>query len=881
MTRLHEHEPPRFSAWLLAVLAPSERREVLLGDFEEGFAEMVDYLGAARARRWYRVQVWRSIPALLFQSMYWGVVMLKSYLKTAFRNLTKHKGHAFINIGGLATGMACCLLVVLFIRNEWTYDRFHERADRLYRAWVLEDYGEDQRFFNTVTPFPLGPALAQAYPEVEAYVRVVRTSNLVRHGATSISETIHLVDPDFFEVFDFPLVAGEPSAVFKELNTVVLSERFAARYFADADPVGQTLAMEVGDRFEDFVVTGVAEDVPTNSSIQFDVLVPFEKGTGWQWGERAQEAWFNVTPETYIALRADAEVTALEAKFPDLVAGVLGDRVEPGQYTIGLQPMTGIHLDPDMPLGIATVSDPSYSYILGAIALFVLLIACINFMTLSIGRSAGRALEVGVRKVMGADRGQLMRQFWGEALLMTGLALVIGLALARAFLPLFNDLAGQQLALRLDASLFVAVAALLAVVGLASGGYPALVLSRFRPVEVLKGSLRVSGDASLLRRTLVVVQFSLSIFLIASTLLMRDQLHYLQTRSLGFDKEQVVVVPTNLQPDDGMPLAERFRNELEGRPGIVSVAAARYTFAAGSWLNAGYYSDGGAYRFFNINVVDHDYVSTLGLEIVQGRDFSREITADQAQAVLVNEAFVAEYGWEDPLAAHIPGDFGDHQIIGVVRDFNYASLHTEVEPLALVLDLDALYQGIADVNSGQARTPKILVRIRPDDLPATVALLERTWNTASPGQAFSYSFLDEAVDSQYRQEERLGQMVGIASMLSILIACLGVFGLAALSVARRTKEIGVRKVMGASIPQIVVLLSRDFTVLILIAFALAVPATYLFMDPWLADFAYRVGIGPVPFLLSGMAALVIAWLTVGYQSIRAALANPVKALRYE
>ena len=814
--------------------------------------------------------------------------MLKNYLKIAFRNLKKDKVHAFINVSGLAVGLACCLLIMLFVRNEWSYDRFHERSDDLYRAWVLEDYGENEEFFNTVTPIILAPTLAETFPEIEHTVRIATNNDQVQRGETTLTETKLLVDPNFFEVFDFRLLRGDPARLFPNPNSVVLTPEVAMRYFGQDDPMGQTLSIRLGADFEDYVVTGIAEAPPLNSSIQFTMVMPFPEGDVL-FSENAQRSWFNVFVETYVLLRDDVEAQALEAKLPAMVRQVLADRVEEGQYTIGLQPMTEIHLDTSFPVGIAPINDPVYSYILAAIALAVLLIACINFMTLSIGRSASRALEVGVRKAIGASRRNLMYQFWGEALLTTVLALILGVALAEAFRPLFNTLAGIPLAFTFDAGMVLFLATLTLLIGLVAGSYPAAVLSGFRPVEVLTGKLRLGGDTSLLRRGLVVAQFAGSIFLIASTLFMTRQLDYLRTKNLGFDKEQVVVLRTSNAGgqgllrliEDGQRTTELLRNELASNPAIVDMTASCFAFGQG-WAGVGYDADDGTYRNFSLNIIDEDYLPTHGMELVAGRNFSRENPSDAVRGIIVNETFVAEYGWEDPIGQRLPGpSFEDHEIIGVVRDFNYESLHGMVEPLAMVVNPRVVLRGVSNVGFPVSPTPKIAVRIKPDDIRGTLAALEQAWMRIAPDQPYNYAFLDEAVGMQYQQDERLGEIFRIASLLAIVIACLGLFGLAALAVARRTKEIGVRKVLGASAPSLALLLSKDFAKLVLVAFVLAAPAAYLWMNWWLQNFAYRISPDVGTFALAGLLALAIALLTVSYQALKAALANPVDSLRYE
>ncbi len=807
--------------------------------------------------------------------------MIKNYLTLAFRTLWRHKGYAGINIVGLSVGIACSFLILLFVRSEWSYDRFHTNADRLHRAWVREVYDGGQTYFNSVTPLPLGPTLAATYPEVEAFTRVYAFENLVEREGERFTESIQVVDRNFFEVFDFELLEGERSTALAGQNAAVLTERAARRMFGDRDVVGETVSIRIAEAFEPFVVQAVAADPPANSSIQFDVLLPFEVGDGRIWPPQAHQAWFNVRPETYVLLQPGVDAVALEAKLPAMITSVLGDEVSPGQYTVGLQPMTDIHLNPSIPQGIAPVSDPGYSYLLATIAFFVLLIACINFTILAIGRSAQRAMEVGIRKAVGASRAQLMRQFWGETLLLTAITLAAGFGLATLALPLFNDLAGQQLKLVLDGSVAATALGLFLGVGLLSGVYPAYVMSDYRPIQVLKGAVVVGPRGSWLRRGLIAFQFVVSIALIASTLVIRSQLGYMQTRDLGFDREQVVIVETGVPPEEGMPLVERMRNDLAGDPSVVSIGSSRFAMGSGSWMRVGYRTDDESFREFNLNIVDEAYIDAMGMEVVVGRNFTESIPSDQTMGVIVNEAFVAAYGWEDPLNAQLSGDFGPHQIVGVVRDFNYASLHTEVMPLALVLNSEAIMQGVSDVNLGQSRDPKIAIRLRADNVREAMDKLEATWKAIAPGQDFVYSFLDQTLDSQYRQEQELGRLVGIASGLAVFIACLGLFGLVTLSVVRRTKEIGIRKVLGASSPHVVALIASEFVILIGLAFLVATPASWVAMQRWLDGFAYRIDLSAGLFLAAGLLVLAIALVTVSIQAIRAALADPVDSLRYE
>ncbi len=819
--------------------------------------------------------------------------MLHNYITIAFRNLRKYKGFSTINFLGLSVGVACCLLIGEYVRNEWSFDQFHENADQIYRAWVLEDYGEEQRFFNTVTPVPLGPALTRNFPEIERTIRISTFTGRVQKENISFDESIHLVDPAFFEVFNFPLDYGTANPL-SETHNVVLTPETATRYFGEEDPTGQTLSIRIGERDQDFLVTGVTAEVPRNSSIQFTMLVPWRVSLDI-YDDRQRRSWGNVIPETYALLQEGTIASSLEAKFPSLVQQVVG-KFQNGSYTIGLQPMKDIHLNPDFPQGLASVSDPAYSYILSVLALLVLGIACINVVTLSVAGSTSRTLEVGVRKVMGAERGQLMQQFWGESAIMALLAMLGGILFAWLAQPFFNNLAGTDLNLRLETDTLVLLIVLVCVIGLVAGSYPALVLSGFRIVDVFKGTPKAGKGKGRLLQNLIIAQFAFAVFLISSTLIMSRQLEFLQTKNLGFDKEQVVTIPLQGalvtsnkggmrgmgdRIGTGMELAEVFKQALAQQSMIKQAGAASFVPEGTSWLNLGYQADGGQFLKFQMNVIDPDFLETLNMELVAGRNFTEYGTIDANRGIIVNETLVAEYGWEDPIGQRLPGPFGDHEIIGVVRDFHFQSLHTTIEPVVLVMNMEPIMAGIMDITIISSPIPKLFVRIAPGKTVSALATMERIWDRLADGQSFTFSFLDERIDSQYRAEQLLRQLVVVTTLLSIFIASLGLFGLAALTVARRTKEIGIRKVVGASVSGIVLLLSKDFARLILIAFVIVVPVVYLVMDRWLQDFAYRIGIGPGVLILAGTLAMVIALLTVSYQTIKAALTNPVDSLRYE
>lgn len=817
--------------------------------------------------------------------------MIKNYLKIAFRNLLKQRLYSLINIFGLAVGIACCILIGLYVQNELSFDTFHEESDRIYRAWVEERLDDGTMLTNISTPVPLRQALLDNIPEVEAVTYLYDFGNLVRpEGANeALDETIHVVHEDFFRMFDFELLQGDASTVFSGPGSVVLTREAATRFFGEENPMQKTLSIRVGSEFREFIVTGLIESPPANSSIQHDILIP-DQNIEHLLSEQARQSWFQIYGYTMIMLREGVDPASLEEKMAGMMQGILGEEMyAETDYTVNLQPMSDIYLSTDLP----SDGDPVYSWILGAIALLILLIACVNFMTLSISKSASRAREVGIRKTVGALRQHLMYQFWGEALLLTVLALGLGITVAEMLLPMFNDLSGTTLQLQFTWQTAGVMGGAAILVSLIAGIYPALILSGFRPVEVLKGRLKLSADKSLFRQSMVVIQFALSIALITGTFIVQKQLSYVSGKDLGFEKEQVVVLESGFSTGPQVGLIEVMENGVNrknmlwteaGRvDGVESITSSTFTpVQTAGWFNLGFSDDQNERHSFHGNIVDADFIPTLGIEIVQGRNFSAENPSDELRAMIVNEAMVEYFGWENPIGQRLPGsEFDDHEIIGVVENFHFESLHTPVEPLAMAISPAMLFSGINNMSLSNSPTPRYSIKLNSEDLPATMAGIREVWEGIAPGTPFDFTFVDEALDRQYRQEQRLGQIVTAGSILAIIIACLGLFGLASLMVVRRTKEIGVRKVLGASSKGIVLLVNREFTRLVLISFLIGAPLSWYFMRQWLQNFSYRTEIGIGLFLLAGALSVLIAWVTVSYQSWKATRVNPVDSLRSE
>ncbi|MEQ9103325.1 MAG: FtsX-like permease family protein [Rhodothermales bacterium] len=806
--------------------------------------------------------------------------MLYHYIQTAIRSIRRHPGYAFINIAGLSVAVCVALLLLLFTRTELSYDRFHDNADRTYRVSVMEDWGPDQQFFNTTTPLRIGPTVLEQIPDVEAWVRYDRWRTRVISGDDLFDESLFMVDPSFHDVFDFEVLEGDPDTMFDEPTAVVLTETARERWLGTETALGATLQMDIGDGLREFTVTGVLANPPIESSLQFTGLLSYRLGEMILPPGR-QDAWFNVGPETYAVLGEGVTAEQVESDMAAIITQN-GVGAEQGiEYILGLQPITDIHLNPEYPVGHGRVSNPVYVQLMAALALLLLVVASINFVTLSIGRSLGRAREVGVRKAIGAGRGQLMRQYWGESLVHTGLALIFGIGLAELMSPAFEALSGQPVLLRADLSTVALALGVYAVIGLAAGLYPAILLSGMQPVRALRGSAGSVGATGRVRKTLVVAQFAFTILLLAGTSVVQRQLDFIQKADLGYEGDQVVYVSVDLPSGETFELAERIRTAAASDPGIQSVASSLITFGEAGWGRAGYTATDGSYRRFYVNIVDHAFVPTLGLRMAEGRNFSLDQPADFATGLLVNQAFVDAYGWVEPLQAQLPGNWPEHRILGVVEDFHYASLHSRIEPAVMAMSSDLLFAGIEDFDFPGAMRGNIVFRLDGADRREGMARLETLWARAAPDLPFNYQHLDANLEAQYEQEQRVARITGLGSLLAVLIAGLGLLGLAALAVARRTKEIGIRRVLGASAMGIVGLFTAEFSRLVTVAFLVAVPVTWWATDRWLETFAYRTTVGISPFLLAGAVAFGIMLAAVAARTGKAAMAPPVTSLRNE
>jgi putative ABC transport system permease protein len=811
--------------------------------------------------------------------------MLKNYLRIALRNLRKHKGYSFINIAGLAVGMACALFILLAVQDELSFDRFHANAATLYRVEQDQEGGQG-KFHVNVTPFPMGPVLKAEIPEIKDSVRFAFTGALlVRYGENAFFERrAAAVDPQVFQVFTFPLVKGDPATALSQPGSLVLSEEMAKKYFGAADPMGKAVTINTAHAF---TVTGVMKNIPLNSSLIYDIFVPFDfvKTLGLY-----NDSMGSNNILTFVQLHARSGAAAAAEKITTMVRNrnIYAVRADPEQ-------MKKIQSDPEALRRFENYRGPTFSlmplvdlrlygyfgfnrndlgvkyiYTFGSIALFVLLIACINFMNLATARSANRAREVGLRKVVGAQRKSIIGQFYGESILTAFLAGAAALALVMLLLPAFNSLSGKTLALGalLRAKFLLGLLAVTLFTGIVAGSYPALFLSSFQPVKVLKGAVSGGARSALFRKLLVVFQFGLSILLLIGMGVVARQVDYMRNKKLGYDKEQLIYLPL---------LGETYKSyatlkeQLLRNPRILGVTATHQpptSIGSNGWSADWDGKDPEKRVLIGIGYVDFDYPETLKIEMAAGRSFSREFATDTGGAFLVNEEVPKLMGLDAASAVGKRFKYGvDGTIVGIMKNFHYQSVRNAIEPLAVRINPAAFRFAV--------------VRLKAGEVPASLEDVKQTWRRIYPQYPIEYRFFDEDFGRMFQGDERMGRLLKVFAGMAVIIACLGLFGLASYTAEQRNKEIGVRKVLGASAPGIVLLLSKEFAKWVLIANVLAWPVAYLLMRNWLKGFAYRSTIAWWLFVLAGGGALAIALLTVSLQAFRAAQNDPVKSLKYE
>ncbi|MFT3911706.1 MAG: ABC transporter permease [Ferruginibacter sp.] len=797
--------------------------------------------------------------------------MIKNYFKIALRNLARNKVYSFINIAGLSIGLCCAILILLYVKDEVSFDQFHNNVGSVYRIAKTSKY-EGKEYKDGNTGYLQGPRFSKNIPGIKSFVRVQSGSEDIKKGAEIKSQEVLYVDSSFFSVFNFPLLGGDAKTCLREPNTVVLSEDEAKNQFGTKDAVGKLLMLKVDSAFVPYKVTAVAKRCPQNSSIQFAILLPFKESAE---DAKNNENWFNTFLNTFVVLddHVDPKTVATQMQrfyvkdateaFKAMIAKYGG---EPNMDVYILQPYTDMHMSTDLPAqnGLQNASNPMYAYILSGIALFVLLIACINFVNLTIARSVKRSKEIGIRKVIGSNRKQLIFQFLGESFLLCSIAFIFAIVLTQLILPVFSDLANKKLAISylFDAKLVAAYVGLFLLTSLLAGFYPALILSGYKPVETLYRRFNLKGK-SYLQKSLVVLQFTLASFLIIGTFAVYAQFNFLTNMSLGYDDTDLVIVNKD-EMKHGQAAA--FKSELLKNPSIIDVAPKN----GGQWFTMAKLGNDSSISF-NYETIDESFIPELKIPIIQGRNFSKTSPSDSSNSVLVNESFVKKAGWKDPIGQIVNFFYNNeiYHVIGVVKDYHYASLSsTKIGPQLFTMRNNNSYG-------------TVYIKIKPNTATASLKAIQATFKQWFPLSPYSYVFKNDANFKQYEAVQKWKQIILFGAILTIFISCIGLFGLTVLSAEKRTKEIGIRKVLGASINSIVTTLSKDFLKLVILSLIISIPIGYLAANKWLENYPYRITLSWSLFIIAAILVIAIALFTVSFQAIKAAIANPVKSLRTE
>jgi putative ABC transport system permease protein len=872
----------KLTRFFLTLIADEHMRETILEDMEDSYACNQERKGPFLAGMAWLFNLLLIMMTFALKSIIWRTIMFKNYMKITMRNMRRHKGYSFINIAGLVLGFTIVILITVYIRYEFSYDRFHENADSVYRVIQKIEETRSGSFWWNATPGLLKSTLLEECPEVENAARLCLWRSFINLRGLFSSEkvndfesNIYLADPEFLEIFSFPLVKGDPKTALNDPFSILLTHEMAEKYFGSEDPVGKVLN---ADKTTDYKITGVLENVPANSHVHFDFLISFSTIYSFPEGREGQvEDWTNHNYITYLQLTKEADPKKVQARMSDIIKSYK----ERFANRFFLDPVTRIHLHSHINLDLEANSDIRIIYLMSAVASFILLIACFNYMNLSTARSALRCKEVGIRKVVGANRKNLIYQFIGESLFLAILALGFALLLVKLILPAFSRFVDRDLHLSLffkDPIIVILTLGITLIVGLLAGSYPALFLSRFRPTHVLRRTFSSDSRKSFrIRNFLVVFQFTISIGLIICTFIIHSQLDYIKKKDLGFKKDHIVVVRMQDQRlrQNYEPLLEAFKQQSK----ILDVTVCEnlpYAISGGGGCEWEGQEPDVKYPSFYNAFVGYNFLDFYGIELVAGRNFSKLHLTDD-KAYIVNETAVKAMGMENPVGKRFKEVWkGWGTIIGVVKDFHFASLKQEVKPMVMSL----IYKGDEDYMNTYATVNYFTLRIDSEDVPGSLQRIEAIYKKFTD-YPFSFSFLDERIDRMYRSEQKLGQSFITFSMIALFIACLGLFGLASFTAEQKTKEIGIRRILGASIPGVVVLQIRVFFKWLIFSSLIACPLAYIIMSRWMQDFAYRADIRFWFFAAAPLVAALIALFTVSFQSVKAAVADPVDSLRYE
>ncbi len=872
-------KPPFFAEWILNRISDTSEKNSIIGDFNEIYFDIAGENGVLKAKLWYWWQLFVSVPSFMKWITLGSFAMFKNYLKIVLRNMNKNKVYTMLNISGLTIGLTVFILVSLYIQFELSFDRHHEKAGKIFRV-VQKNTGNvaGETSISATTPPAFAPALRNEFPEVVSSTAIGPMENLlISYGEKSFQEpVVHFAGPETFDIFTIPFISGDPATALLNPNSIVISRRTAEKYFGEENPVGKVLTLK--EEYE-YLVTGLIKNMPDNSHFIMDIIVPFRNFFDFKFGKSSLNSWADYSSfYTYFLLEENTGPVDLEKKLPALLNKYKyssSSISEKDKDIYLLEPLTSIYLYSSAGSGIGTQTDIKYIYLFSLTAFLILIIACVNYMNLATARSVQRCKEVGLRKVVGANRGQLVRQFLGESLIFALFALAVSIIAAQMLLPAFNSFFERQLSLDLFSNYQIVTVILSAVIftGLFAGIYPAFYITSLKPAEVLKGSFNKSTKGSMLRNILVTAQFSAAVLLIIVTLVVKDQLNFIKNKDMGYEKDRIMVIHVG---DKGTRKnfhnnLETIKAELKRNPAVISVAGSKrlphnVDFNPLNRMLPGKEPESyvPAYGVWG----DQDFISLYGMDIVEGRNFSMEYTSDLEGAILINETAAKLCKWDSPIGRELTY-WGNRtgRIVGIVKDFHFQPLHKPIRPLCIYYEPESF-----DYMS---------LKLNTDNMSETIAFIGKTIKKFSPGHPFEYHFFDDVFNKIYQTEQKIGSIFSVFATLSIIVACLGLFGLSLFTAEQKTKEIGIRKVLGASVSDIVISLSKEFTKLVLLGNLIAVPAAWYIMNEWLGNFAYRTDLSIFLFITACIISFLVALLTVSYQALKAAAANPVKSLKYE
>lgn len=885
--------PPKWADRFLEFYCRQEFLEEIQGDAYEIFEQQVATNKVRKAKLQYVWNVlrffrWSNLKATN-RSNFTQFTMVKNNFKIAYRNLIRNRFYTAINLTGISLGIACFILTFLYVQEELSFDKFHSKASNIYRVWVHEIY-DNEEYTDGVVPVILGQTIKQDFPEITETIQMRDgLAHYISKEQEKLDFTYYMVGKGFLQTFDFKLLVGDRNSALDKLESIVLTEKQAMSQFGTLDVIGQTVKLDINDQDYSFLITGIIENPPSNSSIKYESLISDLNNERFL-PLQTRTAWYNSSAQFFVELSPNVSVEDLESKFPEMVKRGLADEYEEGTFNVGLQPLSEVHFNHEIE-GDVIYGDIKTVRILGIVGLVILLLAGINFINLAVGQSMKRAKEVGVRKVMGAYKHQLVTQFLGESVLLTFAAMILSLGVCSLLLPSFNQFADKSIELTFSWPLCAALGIALLAIGLLSGIYPAFVLSSFNPVATLKNAKMSSRGKNGMAYSLIVIQFFAAIFFVSSTVIMKNQLTFLTKKDLGYQSEGVVYMglPKPKESKPGMVgimnanglQAQQFLAQLDQLPAISQSAYANSYFGDYGWMKLDYVDLEEEWKSFYYNQVSEDFTEVFNMKFVAGKGFKGASDFEKRTGIIINETYAKILNLEEPIGAKIPGKkFGEHQIIGVVKDFHFESLHQSIAPLVMSIDPEPVFLAMEGITMSRSARASILLKTNLNDFASVKKEIKAIWEDRF-AEPFDLKFIDSNLQKLYEREQNTNAMVNLIATLAIIIASLGLLGLAALTIKNKYKEIGIRKVLGATPASIFQLLYRLFMSPILVAFIISIPFTIYVMNSWLSNFAYQISISAYHFLLAGAGTLVITLIVVSYQSIKAAATNPVDTIRYE